>query len=806
MIAGRLITRLLAMDGVEVRFRTATTVRREAQRLGYIARRPRWRRAALTHALRADDPTLAETIERLVDTDWIGAHESLMHHFATRPPRFVLDPAAPRERVDAVVHASTTARQDAVRAAGPLLEGRFNLLGYQGLTFSNGCHRSHIDWHFDPVHNRRAPDGFWSRVAYLHPSCGDHKIVWELNRHQYWLVLGRAYWLSGDRRYRDTFVEHFDSWMGANPPLSGMNWASMLELALRGISWVWALHFFAVDRDAAGLERSPWTVDLLIALDRQLTLVEHNLSRYFSPNTHLLGEALALYVVGRTLPELRRAARWERLGRDILVEQIARQINRDGGHAELSTHYHRYTLDFYLLAFAIARQTDDPAAASFGEAVERLARFARTIADDNGRLPGIGDDDGGSLLPICGREPLDVSDSLQLAAQLLDRPELSAGPPAEEVAWITGRAACVPPAGNTWPSAALSESGYFVSRAPNGDHLTIDAGPHGFLNGGHAHADALALTIGVRGRPLLIDPGTGCYTIDLSVRDRFRSTPYHNTITLDGRSQSVPDGPFHWRRVARSTALDWRTEGFFDLFEGAHDGYAPLLHHRTVLARPGCWFVVDRLTGSGNHHADAHWHLDPAWRATRSSRTAIRAEHPAGLTVWILSLEDEWETFHGSHDGSELGWCAPVYGPLVPTFTVRATRSGALPLSMVTVILESSEKPALERVPVTSDGRVAEDAVGFRLSTRSWTETALFTRRLDPAASQRAASSLWTAGGLNTDARVVCWREDAGQPGRAVVLVDGTVSNLTSRRLSPPKLAAQATGPLCGSRRESRTW
>ena len=105
-------------------------------------------------------------------------------------------------------------------------------------------------------------------------------------------------------------------------------------------------------RPASGDRPSPWTVDLLLGLDRQLTLVEQNLSRYFSPNTHLLGEALALYVVGRALPELRRAAKWEQLGRTVLVEQIARQIHADGGHAELSTHYHRYTLDFYLLALA----------------------------------------------------------------------------------------------------------------------------------------------------------------------------------------------------------------------------------------------------------------------------------------------------------------------------------------------------------------------------------------------------------------------------------------------------------------------
>ncbi len=75
-------------------------------------------------------------------------------------------------------------------AAIRLPPGRFDLLGYKGLTFGNAGERERIDWHLDPVHRRRAPQAYWSRVPYLEPSCGDHKVVWELNRHQSWLMLG----------------------------------------------------------------------------------------------------------------------------------------------------------------------------------------------------------------------------------------------------------------------------------------------------------------------------------------------------------------------------------------------------------------------------------------------------------------------------------------------------------------------------------------------------------------------------------------------------------------------------------------
>jgi hypothetical protein len=783
------------MDRAELSDRLTSVTRRELARVAAAIKPPVWRRAALAKALRADLPELRDAIACLGARDWNGAHDALSGHFASRPARFVIAPSRRGAVAEAIATAFPSARSSARRLAEPLLDGRFDLLGYSGLRWPNsssGDGRS-IDWHLDPVHGLSAPRAFWTRVPYLDPACGDHKIIWELNRHQYWMKLGRAYWLTGDARYRSTFVEHLASWMRANPPLVGINWASMLELGLRSISWLWALHLFvSPDRTAMGRDAGelPWTVDLLLGLDRQLRLVEHNLSRYFSPNTHLLGEALALYVVGRALPELRRAHIWERVGRDVLIEQISKQINADGGHAELSTHYHRYTLDFYLLALAVARATADDAAAPFEKTVAALAGFARGMADDRGHLPCFGDEDGGLTLPICGRRPYDVSDSLQVAAQLIGQPALAIGTPAEEVVWMTGQ---VPAAREltSWPSMAFRDSGYFVSRTRGGNHLTIDAGPHGFLNGGHAHSDALSITLSVRGRPLFIDPGTGCYTIDRAVRDRFRSTVSHNTLTLNGESHSSPDGPFHWQSTADARVLDWRSPRTFDYFEGAHDGYSPLVHHRTILSRPGCWWIIDRVSGAGHHRADVHWHLAPSWRATASQRR-VYLESSDGAAAWLLSPGDDFELLSGATDESGIGWCSPVYGSIVPTATVRASRVAQVPFAMVTVVVDApaDEEPHVETVPVTLNERLDTQAIGVRLTAAGWTETVLFSAPIDPVRGIPPRRAMRRIGRIETDARVMCWRDDDGhdQDAAPAVLIDGTLarrhSATAARRLT----------------------
>ena len=58
------------------------------------------------------------------------------------------------------------------------------------------------------------------------------------------------------------------------------------------------------------------------------------------------------------------------------------------------------------------------------------------MCDDRGRMPHIGDDDGGALWPIAGRAPDDLRDSLAIAAALVDRPELQIGRAPEEAYWL----------------------------------------------------------------------------------------------------------------------------------------------------------------------------------------------------------------------------------------------------------------------------------------------------------------------------------------------------------------------------------
>ncbi|MBI2188546.1 MAG: alginate lyase family protein [Acidobacteria bacterium] len=793
------LARLRRLTRAEVSWRARQTARIGIQRLGVRLRRSEWCRGTLP-ALLADGVLDRALQRRASDADWHAAHVELVQQLRERTARFALDPARRADLGRAILERWPAAGAGAAKQADDLIHGRYDLLGYRGLTCTSAA--GVVDWHADPVHKRRAPLAFWADVPYLNPVLGDHKVIWELNRHQHWLRLGRAWWLTDDDRYRRAIVDQLYGWLAANPPLVGINWASMLEIALRAISWTWTLHLLLAADGIPDPGEKPWLIDLLVALDRQLTHVEQNLSVYFSPNTHLTGEALALYVVGVALPELASSSRWAETGRAILLQEIERQIHDDGGHAERSTHYQRYTLDFYLMAFITAmRDGDVEAAAQFRGAASRLAAFTRTIADDDGRLPLIGDDDGGMLWPLTGRACHDVRDSLALAALLLDRSDLAPWGLQEEVFWIAGRRALDPDTSShlrtvapsdapshsrtvapshPLPSRTFPDTGYVVIRDPSGSHAVFDVGRQGFLNGGHAHADALAITLGLAGRPLLVDPGMSTYTVDARVRDRLRSSMSHNTVTLDERSQAIPSGPFHWRTHADAQLAACRHNPAFDWAEAFHDGYTPLRHRRTLL-RAGGWLIADEiLAGSGPVTASAHWHFDPSWMLREDGPGRLEATHADGTAVWLLYDGGDGSLVHGDEE-SGLGWFAPVYGTLIPTWAARVTRRAPAPLVLLTWIAEASDStshaPRLERLaPAADPGGVA---IGARVSDGR--RTSVFLLRPGEPPSQEARGG--GTSDYQTDARLLHYT-DAGRllvldlidASHATALGDGWIS------------------------------
>lgn len=508
--------------------------------------------------------------------------------------------------------------ESSVRAQCVQLERGFvSMLGFDALPIGHPP-----KWHREALSGVQAPLRHWSRIDHLDTSrVGDHKILWEPNRHQYLLAPAMCWLLDGDERAFGLVKLHLESWLTENPPGVGINWASSLEIAYRAIAWCWLLWLLA---DAPWENLRPRLAACLEAHGRH---IERYLSTYFSPNTHLTGEALGLFYLGTVLEGSRHAARWRAKGAGILEQWFDRHVLADGVYFEQATQYHRYTTEIYLHYALLGESTGWKVSIAVRNALGRLFDVLCSIAGGDGRIPLLGDDDGGLLLPLDHRPPDDVRALLLAGAVFLQRPELI--PPGSCPAlayWLCGiepterlirDGAAVP----GWRDRYFEEGGLATLRdgwTRDDAVAVIDAGPHGALSCGHSHADAMAMTLTMGGSPLFIDRGTLTYTG--SERDEYRSTRSHNTLEIDRESSITPAEPFRWSNVpqrARGVVYSSREVCAFAGVAFGHRGSpAPSMHQRWVLhQRAGAWVILDRGYRTGARTGIVRWQLASGLRA-----------------------------------------------------------------------------------------------------------------------------------------------------------------------------------------------
>lgn len=612
--------------------------------------------------------------------------ENLLDHFRARTsPQFFGAFSDRSETIAEVKERWPEAKRQLIEQAGRIGEGRFDLLGLRNLFFGDP-----IDWHLEPLSGKRSPLVHWSAIEEIDAGeTGDKKIVWELNRQQYFITLGRAYWLTGDEHYAEIFVAHVESWMDRNPPKLGLNWISSLEVAFRSISWLWAFYFF---------KGSPrLTPQIFLRLLKYLYLharhLETYLSTYSSPNTHLTGEALGLFYLGTLLPEFRCAQRWREAAQRILLAELDRHVRPDGVYFEQTSYYHRYTADFYTHFYLLAKANGERVDNVVMEKLTLLLDHLLYITRPDGTTPFFGDDDGGKLLKFDARPANDFRPALSNGAALFARGDYKyvAGNVAQETLWLLGRRGLEifdqlearPPAET---SRAFKDGGYFVMRdgwRRESNYLLIDCGPHGTLNCGHAHADALAFDLSANGRTLLVDPGTYSYTGSSAQRDLFRTSAAHNTLIVDEESSSQPGGPFSWKTIARSSLRAWKSHARFDYFEGAHDGYlrlnSPVSHLRSILfLKDDYWIMRDQIETKGTHRYDLHFHFTPDAHPTidedADGMDAVR-ENPSELHgIEMFAFGDSSAAWHEA-----AGWVSSCYAERTsaPVFTFSAQGTGA---------------------------------------------------------------------------------------------------------------------------------
>jgi hypothetical protein len=590
-----------------------------------------------------------------------------------------------------------------IKAAGEtILSGRIPV--YQKIVE----YRDLPDWHRDMVSKASWPRIYFSRLNHNEVHYGGVLNVWELNRHFHFYDLGKAFHLTGDKRYAQALIAHLESWIDQNPPGIGINWYSSLEISVRLISWLWGLFlFFEKEGSAtnlASLLPEEKRLKIQSSIYWQTYYIEKNLSKYSSANNHRIGEALGLFWVGSLLPSLSRADRWKEKGWDILCREIELQIFPDGVPKEQSSRYLYFVFDLYALGIFLAQKEGRLIPKGLWDRLEKIGEYVMAVLDEDGNLPDLGDSADGQACKLYTEKINPYRSLLTNGALWFKRGDFKAwGKELDERNyWLFSKETItsylkIEVDFQERTSKVFPFGGQVILRKGMGTDeavLVMDAGPFGYLSiAAHAHADALAFTLNLKGKEVLIDPGTYLYHDGGKWRDYFKGTGAHNTIEIDGQDQALSGGPFMWMTKPEVAIKKMIIGKHYDYIQTSHTGYqrinGSLRHDRSILfgKRETFWIIKDHLVSGNNHEIKQRFHFHPQCHLKEFKGNLFLITLESEDPLLFLKIDSLLKTtLHQGEEDPVSGWYSPAFGEKVPTLTLLGGKGMQGSLLIKTII------------------------------------------------------------------------------------------------------------------------
>jgi len=552
-----------------------------------------------------------------------------------------------------------------LKTAENILRDKFPVFGGKFLDFG-----SPPDWFYDPVGDIRSRADFYDDIDYLnYDVVGDCRVIWELSRLKFIYPLGQAYLLTGVDRYALKAFGLLEDWFKKNPPKRGINWCSSLECAFRIYALTWMIHLF---RDIELLD-DRFAEMVWFYVYQMADHISNHLSYYFSPNTHLIGEAFGLLVAGMIFPEFKKSRDFLDLGLKILHDELDNQFTSECVHSELSGYYHRYSVDLYLHAIMLCEMNDIGLSPEFKEKTMRMVDYLYNLRRPDGFWPQIGDSDGGKLCWLEFDDVCDYSAVLSTAAILFRHPQWYDDLKYETV-WLLGL-----PGEDEKPvingervkqkSFQYAGSGYSVLRSEDEEnYLLFDHGKFGYRDSAHSHADSLSFELGIGRQPVFIDPGTYCYTGDGRMRNYFRSTSAHNVCLVDGYGASEEEGILGWKYMADAVLQKTLfSEGFDFVCGSVMRRKAPyFVQTRNVIRVGGDYFVIYDLIQKPEDSVVEFLFHTPMPSHSFSAKSNLVTLEAGNLSVILKPLIDADYRLkaESGRNGPISGWYSPDYGSL----------------------------------------------------------------------------------------------------------------------------------------------
>ena len=562
---------------------------------------------------------------------WQIRHLASRRYARLDPPAWNAGHAAKVRSPDSALSKLLAAYRDPEGDAALVVAGQFRLFA-DAIEAEQGI----PDWHRDYLSDHRYPLRPYPLIRVEVDGGSDIVSAWELSRLQFVPSLVAAHRGCGETSIADRFFELLDDWRSRNPYLQGVNWVCGLDIAIRACNIAFGLIHF----DEPGSGRWQRGSHLLWAHLAYLQERDLYVPKRIVNNHQSI--ALAMHFALLHLFSGPVAAQCRTQAGEALVAEIVRQFRPDGGNFESALGYHQFVLESLCVATALVTPEDPALALRDGGALSGVAadrirhafRFTRSYAGAYGAMPQIGDSSDGRILFLSDYFAWRSDDPTYLAdwsALLLgdEDPFRKAPSSTPSVFAESGLAAF----GNT-------SYGVVISAMP------VDTGA-----AGHNHLDRTAFVMAVRGQPLLVDCGTGCYTSDLVTRSELRAGRSHNLLLVNSGEPGrlCEAGVFATPDFGSSgVSVDSARFGCPTLHAWHHgydDSRALGRIDRALVCRDDALEIHDSVAGSGNADLELIFNLHPgvdceleggSATIAIAGRTLARLQAPHG---WAAAIE-----------------------------------------------------------------------------------------------------------------------------------------------------------------------
>src|SRR6266550_2891012 len=528
--------------------------------------------------------------------------------------------------------------------ADEICDGRFPFLGYG--TWELG---REPNWSVDFVSGLEWPQTPLKDHDGVRFDGSDIKVPCELSRLQFLPILGKAYVITRDERYRESARRLLSHWIDKNPVGTGVNWSIAMEAALRAMSICFLFNLISPLRP----DDESWLATVTRCLWHHMLYIEAHIEfSHLVSSNHYLSNVVGLYCLSQFLEGPGMVPK-RRLYCRLVEAEIQRQVYEDGGDYEASIGYHALVAQMFTSALLLMRASKLTPHPSFLERLGRMYRMMDKLASPSGQLPNVGDCDDGRvelflddlqqmlLLPVPERNSLRMSNLLGVGKCLFGGRHGSTEDAkwygVTETSWSSSSVVNQPQVCRQ-RVAIFPQSGIAIAKTEHAEVLFF-AVPNGiFGKGSHTHNDKLSFVLRLDGEEVLCDSGTGCYTRDPEVRNRFRATAAHNSVLVDGEEQNSinrgRDGLFCIGTEAEVTSIEEGNEKGDVLLRASHSGYKRLgvMHTRTIHLpeRKPMAIVQDQLVGTGTHRFEINFQLAPSWKVS----SVEKLESEIRVRIW----------------------------------------------------------------------------------------------------------------------------------------------------------------------------